>query len=469
MYRFRSTKYLLDEEFEELENQEIYFAPPEKLNDPMEGFKDIFWKGDEIIWKNFLKHYLLCLEHIISIWSVIGEDKRIDEKFISVLKTETDLLTERHKQRFSEIKEKFFSYKCISSLPRLLANRKSPIRIDELTMYLEFIHKYAFDSINLVYSLYGLMDRIEILRDKIDDISAFEKIFQGANRFFEDIKYKDNGDRIFEVIQNMFNELKVISYYNKDKNFNYYNEEFVIINFPKAYLSKLDELIYSKWYTACFMDNYHNSSVWGNYGDNHRGVCLEFKTKEKEGDKYLTLNGVIGCSPKGDIIGEHDHELKKVKYQKKFVEIDFFKSLGRLSRKELNLQWYMSEDGTISDCMDKNNFDQDWKNAYWNNFNQSVTTKTLDWKYECEYRIIIDETFDDYSEAESRKLKYDFNDLDGIIFGIKTLDSNKIKIMEIIEKKCREIGRNNFNFYQAKYSHETGKIERVKLNMLKFK
>jgi hypothetical protein len=39
--------------------QEIYFAPPENLNDPMEGYKDVFWSGDLIAWRNLLRHYLL--------------------------------------------------------------------------------------------------------------------------------------------------------------------------------------------------------------------------------------------------------------------------------------------------------------------------------------------------------------------------------------------------------------------------
>jgi hypothetical protein len=26
----------------------------------MEGFKDMFWLGDKIVWMNLLKHYLLC-------------------------------------------------------------------------------------------------------------------------------------------------------------------------------------------------------------------------------------------------------------------------------------------------------------------------------------------------------------------------------------------------------------------------
>lgn len=36
-YRFRKTQNIFD--FKELENQEIYFASNEELNDPMEGFK----------------------------------------------------------------------------------------------------------------------------------------------------------------------------------------------------------------------------------------------------------------------------------------------------------------------------------------------------------------------------------------------------------------------------------------------
>jgi hypothetical protein len=47
LFRFRSIHALVDGHHE-LENQEIYFTPPEQLNDPLEGFKDIFWQGDAI-------------------------------------------------------------------------------------------------------------------------------------------------------------------------------------------------------------------------------------------------------------------------------------------------------------------------------------------------------------------------------------------------------------------------------------
>ena len=57
-FRFRSMKYLLDKKYQELEKQTIYFASPEELNDPMEGFRDIVWSGDKIVWTNFIKNYV---------------------------------------------------------------------------------------------------------------------------------------------------------------------------------------------------------------------------------------------------------------------------------------------------------------------------------------------------------------------------------------------------------------------------
>jgi hypothetical protein len=43
---------------DELRKHQIYFSAFDKLNDPMEGNKDLYWRGDEIVWNNLL---LWCL------------------------------------------------------------------------------------------------------------------------------------------------------------------------------------------------------------------------------------------------------------------------------------------------------------------------------------------------------------------------------------------------------------------------
>lgn len=90
LHRFRSTHHLLGK-YQELENQEIYFASPDELNDPMEGFRDVYWQGDKVVWKNLMKHYLLCLEHVCSLFLLGGENTLL--KDIPIFKTQEDLPT----------------------------------------------------------------------------------------------------------------------------------------------------------------------------------------------------------------------------------------------------------------------------------------------------------------------------------------------------------------------------------------
>lgn len=78
--------------------------------------------------------------------------------------------------------------------------------------------------------------------------------------------------------------------------------------------------------------------------------------------------------------------------------------------------------------------------------------------------MILDEEYKRYSESE-RKLKYKFNDLERIIFGLKTSDDDKVKIINII-KKCKTEKRVDFKFYQAVYNQDNGKIEHIEMNVL---
>ena len=70
-YRFRSVEQLLGE-YAELEHQTIFFAAMEDLNDPMEGFRDIVWSGDRIVWLNLFKDYVNCLYWGHSFVAVVG-------------------------------------------------------------------------------------------------------------------------------------------------------------------------------------------------------------------------------------------------------------------------------------------------------------------------------------------------------------------------------------------------------------
>ena len=159
-YRFRSLDYLLGK-YKELENQEIYFASPEKLNDPMEGFKNLVFRGDEIVWRNFFKHYLLCLEQVISLYKFPEEEYHtitIDD--IPVYKEFNDLPTLEYKKLLELIWKNFFDI-CGNFIDKISA-RTTLIRKDELSLYLTSMHLIAVQSIEKNYIEFNLLDERKV-------------------------------------------------------------------------------------------------------------------------------------------------------------------------------------------------------------------------------------------------------------------------------------------------------------------
>ena len=109
------------------------------------------------------------------------------------------------------------------------------------------------------------------------------------------------------------------------------NRNFVFVDFPEKYLEAVEQLLYPKWYTACFMAEGHNSSAWGHYGDSHKGVCLIFEGKGIENEYSISLFGKNGWGKDGATFGYRNHQFYKINYEEGFGDIDFFKSIGRLS------------------------------------------------------------------------------------------------------------------------------------------
>jgi len=243
------------------------------------------------------------------------------------------------------------------------------------------------------------------------------------------------------------------------------NAFYLVSEFPNRFVTKLENDIYPDWYSASFLESNENSAVWGHYGDNHKGVCLKFKPILNEGKLALNLNTEYGYGS-GPIIGMRPHTFRKIEYHNKHVEIDFFRSMGRLPKIELDKLWYEDPDGNKSVCashFDSPEKEEEWQEEYWKNFNDSLKIKLREWSYENEYRLVVHGDFIDYSTKDSRKLRYDFKDLESITFGIKTPNSAKLQIMKIIDKKCKENSRKEFDFYQAYYSKDKGQIESFKM------
>lgn len=471
-YRFRSANNLLDG-YSELEKQTIYFAPPEQLNDPMEGYRDIYWSGDLVAWKNLFSHYVFCLERLSSLLLISGEDHKINAEHIPVFGCTDDLPTDSYKKLFRKIKTRFLENKYVSSLILSISKRSTPIRREELSFYYDCVH---LPALKLIFDVY-IEESLSQDSNRIDD-KVFSGISDIVSKDFVGLLEKLISDgkadqvvvnEIFKAKSLIKQQLNLIHKYNETISSSKPNKNLLMIEFPSLYLSRLEEITFPKWYTSCFMSECKNSSVWGHYGNNHTGMCLIFDSEAINDKSYIKLNGITGWGSSGPIYGDKTMEFHPINYKKGFGEIDFFTSIGSLPIPVLNTMWYMDEAGNTSVCANKMNVDEDaWRSNYWSNFIRDLTVKSKDWEHENEYRLVLHSGITDLSEKDRRTLTYDFSSLKGIIFGINTKEEDKLKTIKIIEDKCNKYSRSDFKFYQAYYCSDENCIKSVEMSLVKF-
>lgn len=446
MYRFRSVDNLIGK-FQELEKQQIYFADLDELNDPLEGERIYFWKGDEIVWKNFFKHYLLCLESVVMLARLLGENEKISKKDIPIYISFNDLPTDIYKERIKRIYNKFFTDKFVHSYIQFIINNPNKIYEHEMYVHLKVLSARALKSILSVDVEDGLLKNVDLQEPNTEQLNID---FANAWDELDTNEYNQLMEVICEVMKIYDNEL-LLKFKDSPK------LQSINIEFTQMYLDAVVQLTCPKAYVACFMDNCLNSSIWGTYGNNHTGVCLKFKTNDNNNPK-LTLKAISSWSSSKGYNKEYiEFPLEKMEYSSDFNEVDFFPNLGCLPMPKLKEQWYTNDNGDISICSERifNNTDE-WRKDYWKNYHDTYLKKLPDWAHEREYRIVLNSSFGFYDKSEDRVLEYRFEDLEEIIFGMKTPKEAKIKIIEIIKEKFNKVGRKEFKFYQMDYSADKG-------------
>lgn len=153
MYRFRKPKHLI--EYSELENQEIYFSDLSSLNDPMEGFRQYYWKGDKIVWKNFFKHYILCLEQTILITRVSEPNHNFSFDDIPVFTNFNILPTPKYKEIIKELYDSVFSTAKIEEFISIISHKDLYASKDEVYFYLRTFHLVSLNAITKIHIKHG--------------------------------------------------------------------------------------------------------------------------------------------------------------------------------------------------------------------------------------------------------------------------------------------------------------------------
>lgn len=451
IYRFRTMDNLLGEH-QELKKKEIYFASPEQLDDPMEGFRDIFWRGDKIVWENFIKHYVFCLYTTHLHFLVAGHSIQLNANNIPILKR-WDIQPFLGQRLFNEVWQRFLDLPRMPEFIEALANTNRKIRDRELGLYLEVIHSALFYEIEEVCFANGLTPQPTIRRPPAEGLPPVGEMLESSLEKMTQLEEdEETTNALLQFAETMLYERRIELQLANGFPTELLKRNFLLVHFDFSgvYLKEIENLLWFNWRAACFTDNYHNSSMWSRYGDNHKGACLIFESEQIAGSRQY--GGVSG--------------LYKVVYGAKLNEVDFFRSIGRATVGEVKELWYTDAEGKVSECGGHILCEDDairWRENYWNNFYRDITSKTKDWEHEREWRLILEDRW--LAEGEYPKLIYDFGSLKGVIFGIRASDTDILEAIKIIQEKCKKPERTDFKFYKAEYSQKTGDIRKNEIRL----
>ncbi len=429
-FRYRSTATLF--KYSELENSEIYFCPFDEEDDVFEGTLNLYWQADEILWDNFFSHYLLVLGwHYLKLVMTEDDERTIPDRI--------EWRVDRTQINFEKAINEFLDTKIVKLVKKLAMKDNHKVQPDEIKWYLRTINNSAFRIISNCFSVNFSYT------DSSNDFNI------DSDEWFDDT------EKVFSVLNSITDDINdYLAKNTVDKYIRWF-----LFDFPLNYYNILHEMTFPKWYIASFCKSYTDGRTWAQYGDSHRGICLVFNTHDSANGKGLKLKVCNAySSTQGKIYNYNIEPLKTINYIDSNQEFNFFDMLGTvpgsiftswMKDRKGNVSGFFKERGTVEN--------EKWRREYWKYFENIITSKSTDWDGLAEERIVLqDSILTTYNTKESRKIKYDFNDLKGIIFGYKTSESDKQKIKEIITRKCKLCGRQNFEFYQAEKNVKTGRI-----------
>ena len=456
LYHYRK----IDSALEEIRNGTFHFSSREELNDPVEGHLHVFWQGDKSAWQGLIRNFVCSLYKALDFYLLQADEESIIHK--TVMKDVHQVDDKPIGRDFQYVGDQFLADEEIDGIAALYGDNYLHVEEKELRMILTFIHQKAFylciqrmKSRQLIPEEIAddilsrrTNDRIEfpheIMQADLPDEKPRKAIASFAEEAMEDIiemRYLDIGsteehflfgDKFDKLDEGRAKRLWML----------------ISVDFPKSYVSQLEDMLYPEAYAVCFSVKDNDSAMWGNYADNHKGVCLVYETDE---ENRIRVAGRMSS-------------VKPIDYDAPIIERNFFETFGRLTYTQIR-SWLTGTDG-ISKSIGAFSDENAWREAYWAAFNAKSYRKLNAWKHEEEYRIVISNYFQQYNNPKSRNLQFDMKSLKGVIFGIKTSEYDKKQIVDALKEKSDELG--DVKFYQAEFNDDLQEIKIREKKMWKF-
>lgn len=466
VYRFRPMSSLLNEHHE-LEKQELVLSSPRYFNDPLEGYQDVFWDGDEVLWENLLRHYLLNL-----LWAantcLIFDDEKFDEYAIDPKLTRDDLPSDEYRELFDSVCQSFFDEKEFRRIPSSLASLPKPLKKKSLQVVLSAIHRSALAS---VLDTLGTSNIIPETGPKVTnsiDSDTVVEMLDGLSAAMAN----ETEAQVLEFIASNIGPLKshvllkgALQTGVDELELHIKKKILLFASFPGQYVREIcDLLIHPNWHTLCFARECTNPSMWATYANEHRGAALMFHTDSQSDGSWskLNVNARTGWQGSEPITEQIQAPLYAVDYESPPPQVDFFQFLGTLPRTKLMSAWHSTPDGETSPVVDEILEDEDsWREKLWDHFRSMSTTKMGQWKHEQEIRMVLPDLLN--SEGPRRKVTYDLSQLAGVVFGLRTSLEDRFEVMRILAESSQDGDSTPVEFYQMVFDGTS--FRKVKLGV----
>jgi hypothetical protein len=188
---------------------------------------------------------------------------------------------------------------------------------------------------------------------------------------------------------------------------------------------------------SCFSGTDKNILMWSHYADYHQGICLRFrsykrvfKVNENPISDFFINSGFVEPDNEYCLLDLYAPITNILAAPNIFFKIDYKVNPERL-----------------------NDFDKNDEKMF-----KFLITKYTDWQYENEYRLMVSKDI-----PENNVLKYRKNDLEGVIFGLKTGYDDAKLVYETIKDNYFDKGF-TVNFYEAKEVVGKYEVEPVLIN-----
>lgn len=449
LYHFRS----IDSAIYEIKDNTLHFASPREVNDPIDGHAGIYWQGDCAAWEGLLRNYVCSLYHTIELYLLAADQNTLIRECALF-----DIHCFDELPLGAVLKEVGNNFLQLSNIRKVIERYGTDSRkcyAKELKTILNFVHSTAMRVCLEDMHSHGILPQEE-----------YERVCPSKSRHEEQIWSLSEGmdcdylESIFGIMGDFTDdayEMGCIKIALKQASEAKHNPDVVepdysmpqkwlsiYIDFPAMYIRQLQDMIFPQGYITCFSANRDDSVMWGNYADRHRGVCLVYQPQE-DGNRQI-----IPIKRHGRYIA---HEVRKMEYDGTPVLRNFFDSLGCLTSRALS-GWLTGMVETSSYHAKYENSEQ-WRSDYWHANDEKFFHKLSEWKYECEYRVLITDMLGFYKDVEEKKRNFEFEPsvLTGVIFGAETTVQDKIRIFEAIQATGR-----SYKLFQAEYDDKVQKI-----------